>query len=89
LTTATPSGMTWRSGDARHRLDLTEFRDAVDPEFLPKLNSVLPAGPRFFNVDTGGQMMLIVRATEAERKYLQDARPVRLHPEAPGWWRDG
>jgi len=74
------------NGNAVH-LALADCGDWIDPKLLTEVNGLLsPEGPHFFVVDTGGQNVIITRATEEERRTLEEARSLRLSDRPPPWW---
>ena len=79
--------VSFRLGNKRHQLVLAVGDDWINPFVITGLNNLLPNdGSRFFFVDNGGQMALVTRATEEERRALEELRPVRLLSEPPDWW---
>jgi len=76
------------NGD-RHSFSLLDTGRWLNPAVVTELNGLLPAqGPRYWFIDTGGQMGAITRATKDERQVLEALRPISLSAEPPDWWQE-
>ena len=82
--------LTATTSAGRRTLRLPEAGDMIHPGVVLAVNRWLrPTGVQFYFLDTGGQMAIVTRATEAERRALEAARPLRLDAKPPPWWRVG
>jgi len=79
--------LTATTSAGRRTVRLPDGLDMIDPGLVLAVNRWLrPTGVQFYFLDTGGQMAIVTRATEAERQALQAARPIRLDTTPPPWW---
>jgi hypothetical protein len=92
-------GEDWRSQpgtvlvDVRWRRKLRHFAipqtsdGVLHPRLIEELNELLPEdGARFFFLDVGPTVAVVVRLTSDERRELSEASGVQILDQPPPWW---